>query len=322
MFVGVCEEGGTAHLLTKFGFFNRSLHNNMAKESTNTQKLATIIQYTARQRPNITQGKLTPEIILRWKLACELYFKLAGIRSNLQIASVALGFRHSALSAWYLGSHHRLDAVSFQDFVQEMQKLFIAQPRWPFMYWFDNSKHCQKGQPFMDWVNGLLSENASFEGTSMHITNFKMYNIINSSMDRTLREHLHFISSNPHFPSIIPNGAGGNDKDPDISDTDLWKWIMAVKKEYDDLQAHSDDSDSELSELSGDPDSDSESTSNITSRPTPSQYFQHLPPLTQEERNILRKSHGCTKCRRRNVYHNFKECPNGFPSVIGYKGII
>ncbi|KAJ6521714.1 hypothetical protein DFH09DRAFT_1330969 [Mycena vulgaris] len=45
------------------------------------------------------------------------------------------------------------------------------------------------------------------------------------------------------------------------------------------------------------------------------------PPLTEDECTLLRENSGCYKCRQVFVEHNFKDCPNSFPSGTNYKPV-
>ncbi|KAJ7443071.1 hypothetical protein B0H11DRAFT_2251143 [Mycena galericulata] len=47
--------------------------------------------------------------------------------------------------------------------------------------------------------------------------------------------------------------------------------------------------------------------------------FVNCPPLTADERELLRANDGCNKCRRFFVGHQSKSCPNGFPDPANYQ---
>jgi hypothetical protein len=288
---------------------------------SDTKQFANLIQRNVYQQPVITHGKLTSELILKWKLACELYFKMAKIKPHLHVPSVAIGFQHSALNSWYLGSHHRLDQVPFLEFVQELQELFVVtSTHYSSIFWELYSR--QQGRPFIHWVNEMLLKNASFEGTSMHISNSRLYYIICKSMDDKLWEHL--VDAGLHTWDMETEGIE-NEIDA-ISDTALWAWIIAVHRKSGSLQK--DDSDSESSQ----PNWETALQSPVANSPAgqahqPLVYWRHLPPLTlppltKEERTILSNNNGCTRCRRINAGHTAHNCPNGIPSARNYKGIV
>jgi hypothetical protein len=58
------------------------------------------------------------------------------------------------------------------------------------------------------------------------------------------------------------------------------------------------------------------STTSISSS---SRHFTRLPPLTDDERQLLRDNEGCFKCREPFVQHSSNNCPNGFPDGATYK---
>ncbi|KAG2741811.1 hypothetical protein P692DRAFT_20907082, partial [Suillus brevipes Sb2] len=49
--------------------------------------------------------------------------------------------------------------------------------------------------------------------------------------------------------------------------------------------------------------------------------FVRVPPLTEEERTLLRENNGCFKCREPFVKHSTATCDNGFPDGATYKTI-
>lgn len=58
--------------------------------------------------------------------------------------------------------------------------------------------------------------------------------------------------------------------------------------------------------------SSSSTSSSVRTRP---------PALTDDEKQIIQKFHGCFKCRILNVNHVSENCPNDFPSGVNYKPV-
>ncbi|KAG2746332.1 hypothetical protein P692DRAFT_20820289 [Suillus brevipes Sb2] len=280
---------------------------------TTPSKMARVEQKAANKLPILTVGEISPEVLLAWEIGCRRFCIHKGVPDTEMVSKVAWGMRDPIIQTWYHNDYDRFNKLSFAEYINEVRSYWlptdwvvtVRQKMWSSM---------QGQKPFNEWAFEILSKNNLLQGTPSHLT------------DTNLRYHL---EARMHPDLAYKYHA------EKTTETDLRKWIKKVglldDKRLCDIERYKEAIETALRaerrKITTSKKSASSARSNpkagrnmsTTSISSSSRPFIRLPPLTDNERQLLRDNEGCFKCREPFVQHSSNNCPNGFPDGATYK---
>jgi hypothetical protein len=285
-----------------------------------TQPLAEVKVTKMKECPMLTAGTITPLIMQSWTLACKRYKKHGGKTDAEIVSYVAEGMFEPRLVAWYQADQTRIDSLSLDGYLLELSQL-VLEKNWAHDILETILSSTQGNHVFIDWkiemenLNAILATSAPTKA----LTKDQLKVQLQSNLHPDLRLNL----------SLEP-----------VLATELAAWALEVKERDDRMRAEDartqkliDASSAAralrrgekkdlLSRLSDAPSTSGRSSSSASTSKRTERKRLRLPALTPEERELLEKHAGCTRCRRFNAGHNFPDCPmkadNTWPDAATY----
>src|ERR1700678_1102650 len=77
--------------------------------------------------PVLTAGKITPLILQLWSLTCKHYMKHADKKPTEIVSFVAEAMLEPCLIAWYQAGQARINALTLDQYLEELAKLVLEQ---------------------------------------------------------------------------------------------------------------------------------------------------------------------------------------------------
>ncbi|KAH9945521.1 hypothetical protein B0H21DRAFT_694142, partial [Amylocystis lapponica] len=271
------------------------------------------------QAPKLLAGDLTPEVVNGWKIACERHFRKASLSEELQVSTIASRMDDPRLSVWYNGHRERLDALPFEDFIDEVRKTYLPKD------WDSNIRDevmgaRQNEKPFWDWANEVQEKAAVIANTPNALTEALLKQLIQAGVNPRLKKKMN-----------------SSRNQADLASRDIFsQWLLGVKDIDEELQEEDDRVAAAVEKIvaenkttygvtKGKPfQPRTNSAQSNTTKATASggkALGPSLPKLTADERLLLQKHRGCFKCRRPNQDHITANCPNDFPDAATYTHI-
>ncbi|TFK52921.1 hypothetical protein OE88DRAFT_1643658 [Heliocybe sulcata] len=249
-------------------------------------KLATasVEQASSKSPPLLLPGDLTPAVLHDWRESCKAFcYNQKDLKPEDYVKRVAYGMRDPRLRNWYRARREAINAMSLEDYIKEMSARFLR-PGWEDDHHNTLLLVTQGEHSFWDWANHIQSENTTLIDTPHHLS------------DADLRKHLN-THMHPETKFLCKD-----EKANEIVKFEDW---LERKNKF---------------PTRSNPSATPSSTSSSTARSaTTLPKRAPLPKLTDDEKALLNKYHGCYKCRRFNVTHTSTSCPNGFPGAETYK---
>ncbi|KAJ7437698.1 hypothetical protein FB451DRAFT_1450431 [Mycena latifolia] len=295
--------------------------------STTTNKHATVSRHTGKL-PTFHRGEITALACSEFQDACTNYFAHKDTAAEKQVSIILGCFEDMKVNNWTrpVAQRKRLTALSFPDFMGEFRKKFLKANWMEATHAEVLSSRMKAVETFDEWatnlqsLSALLSDEAS--ANAVKLDDKRLRHTLEAGMlpDLSHRYYLH--------PTVSK-----------ISDNKFDEWLHAVI-EIDEAHQYEDDriaaalhaADRGKCKAPG-PTDDAEHApkkvfndsrkGNVASKPSSSSSTADsaafCPPLTNDERELLRNNDGCNKCRRFFVGHKSPDCPNGFPDPSTYK---
>ncbi|KAG1793834.1 uncharacterized protein HD556DRAFT_1191829, partial [Suillus plorans] len=275
-------------------------------------KLARVEQQAANKPPSLTAGEISPEVFRAWEMGCRQFFMHKEIPEGEMVKKVAWGMQEPIIQDWYLNDQDRFNKLSFADYIKEVRAYWLPAD------WADSVRQkmlssTQGQKPFNEWAVEVQSKNTLLRDSTSHLndTNLKYH----------LESHMHpDLAAEYHTEQITK--------------TDLRKWIEKVRlldeKRLRHLAKHKEAAEAAWRAKRGETTTDRRLASSsrfnskagqTTSSSTSSKPFTRLPPLTDDECQLLRDNEGCFKCREPFVHHSSSNCSKGFPDGATYKSL-
>ncbi|KAG2142353.1 hypothetical protein DEU56DRAFT_733934, partial [Suillus clintonianus] len=265
-------------------------------------KFATVDQSAPNKPPRLTPGELTPEVARDWDNACQTYFLHKDIQATNQVKMISFGMQDTRLHAWYLSQRDTLNAGSFEDYMKALKKNWL-ESNWEVKLRKKVLGSQQGTRSFFEWALDLQNQNSLLYGSTAHLSDIQLRNQLEANMADDLT------------PSVLRAKLA--------DDLSMKSWIEEVKhlddKRLEDMALHRKmaeelyKTNKRFTPLTN--------VSNVTNKPNsrPHPSGPLLPPLTSQERELLRLNNGCFKCRKFGVDHRAPDCPNGAPDATSYK---
>jgi hypothetical protein len=245
----------------------------------------------------VTARELTPRIIHDFNSACHDLFAMKETPANKQVGSILPGFQDIQIRDWISIHHGRLTALTFNEFITELKTQFLPP------HWEEEQRRLlcqatlQKNADFKNWVRGRQNENIVLKGSKCHFDDDGLHLQLESLIDADLRNRC----LNRGIHNIVENAIDPVSKEATAS-VRLKKWIDEVGKIADertyDLKRFCEAAEEmarpvkrvALAEPSR---KGNTGGTGMSERKTGD---KRLPPLTENERALLRGHQGCFKC--------------------------
>lgn len=281
---------------------------NSVKMSMSSKK-ATVKNRGSKYVPILTDGDINPDILVVYENACQDHFEEKGYTSNDQVKKILGGLQGALLREWFTADRTRIQSLSFLDFMSEVRAEFLDNN------WEDTAEQSLLGMvqgddTFRDFCRRLEVANAKLARTSSHLNKAH------------LRQQLTARMSGP-LHMCANNSTAGYQKDYKLWKEEVRKIddvLVATYTEFAEVlrkQCLANHTTSVLSEPSRKANTTSALNNKVSS--TNTSTSSKPPQLTAKEKGLLMKYRGCFKCRRLDQSHQSRDCPNGFPSGVGYR---
>ncbi|KAI0083200.1 hypothetical protein BDY19DRAFT_900664 [Irpex rosettiformis] len=272
----------------------------MSSNATNT--LATVLSSGPHKIPTLSSGEITIEVFMRWKDACEDYFEIKEIKEDKRVTHAGTRLQDLLVRDWYRSDAARLRALAWDDFAREFKT------RWLPSDWDVKARNtltrCRQTNEdnFKDWVVKIETLNAVLKDTASYKSESDLRNHIESLVCDRLAQ----LAISAATSSIVAY------RD--------WREKMIILDNERLANA------AEITRVSArakgatqkNPPANNNSSSTSFGRFNNCER-EHPPPLTENERALLFKYHGCFKCRRFFAGHRQRDCKNAPPKGVGYK---
>jgi hypothetical protein len=283
--------------------------------NTDKQPLAEVQTAKMKDCPVLTAGRITPLILQSWSLACKRYMKHADKKPTEIVSFVAEAMLEPRLVAWYQAGQARIDALTLDQYLEELSKL-VLEKNWAHKIRDTIISSKQGSRAFIDWKIELENLNAIL------VTSSPTHALTEDGLKVQLEANL-----NSELKINLLNK-------PTLS-AKLDAWSTEVKERDDRVKAENartqrliDASNAAraakrgerkdlLSRLSDPPRNkvSNAGTSGDTTR-------RYLPKLQDKEKRLLNEHEGCTRCRKFYIGHRAKDCEmttnNTWPDAESY----
>ncbi|KIK38836.1 hypothetical protein CY34DRAFT_90294, partial [Suillus luteus UH-Slu-Lm8-n1] len=276
-----------------------------------TSKTARVKQPAPTKPPFLTPGDITPEALRSWEVGCRQYFKHKAVPGEEQVGKVAWGMQEPSIQDWYINDQERMDKLSFDKYMKEVRAYWLPTD------WADITRQkllssCQDSKAFSDWAVEVQRLNSLLRGTESHLTELNLRYHLEVHMQPDLRTE--YRAENV---AAIKGFRPWVEKICTLDEKRLR--ILASQKEAVEAGLRA-----ERTRYGGDKKLSSSSRYNAKSGQNTAGKtgaFVRVPPLTEDERTLLRDNDGCFKCREPFAKHTTANCNNGFPDGATYKTI-
>jgi hypothetical protein len=252
--------------------------------------------------PVLTAGRITPLILQSWALACKRYMKHADKKPEEIVSFVAEAMLEPRLIAWYQAGQARIDALTLDQYLEELSKL-VLEKNWAHKIRDTIISSKQGNRAFIDWKIELENLNAILTTSSpAHaLTEDGLKVQLEANLNCELKINL---LNEPTLSSKL-----------DAWSTEVKERDERVKAENARTQRIIDASHAAraakrgekkdlLSRLSDAPQTRAKSSAGVSGNTT----RRYLPKLQDKEKKLLNEHEGCTRCRRFYTDHRAKEC--------------
>jgi hypothetical protein len=269
--------------------------------NTDKQPLAEVQTAKMKDCPVLTAGRITPLILQSWSLACKRYMKHADKKPTEIVSFVAEAMLEPRLVAWYQAGQARIDALTLDQYLEELSKL-VLEKNWAHKIRDTIISSKQGSRAFIDWKIELENLNAIL------VTSSPTHALTEDGLKVQLEANL-----NSELKINLLN-------EPTLS-AKLDAWSTEVKERDDRVKAENartqrliDASNAAraakrgerkdlLSRLSDPPRNKVTGSNAGTSGDTTRRY---LPKLQDKEKRLLNEHEGCTRCRKFYIGHRAK----------------
>lgn len=268
---------------------------------------ATVTQSSLKSVPFLNAGRVTPAALLAWESACLQYFRHSpkDIPPEKQVAYVSGGLLDPRVQDWWMTNSGELEYLTFSNFMARMRRTWLP-PNWADKIVSALFASKQGDDDSLEiWITDLEKQNVFLRGNPMRLDNNALRNLICASACEEIR----LAAFRTEYRDILDYSTW---KDAIIAfDQERLATRSRRFKEYEQFRAKSTKSTFTAKTYT---------TSNSTSNTSASTSRKPgIGSLTEDDRKVLREHKGCFKCRLINAGHQYKDCPNSYPSPDTYK---
>ena len=246
-------------------------------------------------------GDITPEAVRAWEMDCLQFFRQKEVASKDQVGKVAWNLQDPRVQDWYSNECDRLNALTFAEFTKEVRSYWLSS-NWTDIVQQKVLSSTQGDKAFHVWAAEVQNQNVLLRGELSHLP------------EEQLRLHL----ESHMYPDVLAEYCIAQISE----EKDFRKWIEKVRtldeKRLKDIarQKVAVEEAVRASRMF----QPSRSANAKTSKAARARRRVLVPPpLTADERKLLRDNAGCYKCRQFFQNHFSATCTNDFPDPKGYK---
>lgn len=280
-------------------------------------QLAVVEHVHQSKSPILLAGEIDPAVMCTFELGCLDFFDCKEIKDNDQVRKILGCFRDSRIHDWISGDCNRLLTLSFTEFMAELRANYLD-PDWePTVRRRILAATLKQNQSFWDWFSHMQSLNSLLANTASHFSDASLHEKLEAGLDPELTR---CCNANKVDKILV-----------------LRPWALEVKRHDENRRANLKCAREVTEEVFNRREDNGKCHRNNNGPANAATYtanpgaatsaaiagtIQRLAALTDAEREQLDNNNGCRKCRRLNVYHISKNCPNGFPDAATYTGLI
>ncbi|KAJ2911300.1 hypothetical protein MD484_g9114, partial [Candolleomyces efflorescens] len=255
--------------------------------------------------PTLSAGKVTSDVLKTWERGCIAYFIQKKIAVDEQVGQVLDSFEETRTINWIGHRREELTKLKFPAFMKILRKHALENE-----WYLDLKKKLQRRtqgeeEVFEDFANEVCHWNTLLvDGPKSSFSNERLHEILLAGAHDDINE-LYLASELPDKYA----DANWEDAEADLLNDwidDVIKIDRRVANERKRARKLLEERKPKAKKFGGN------ANENTTTRDGKKKTW--IPPLTQEERDLLNKHKGCFKCRQYYAGHTYINCQNGFPT--------
>ncbi|KAF8798986.1 hypothetical protein BYT27DRAFT_7319795, partial [Phlegmacium glaucopus] len=277
---------------------------------------AVVIRHPAHKNaPVFGEGAITAAALLDWENACDDFFLARDpVPEDKKVAKVTGGLHNTAINTYIRNNRVHLNTLTFPAFMTELHEVFLPTDWDQDVLQKILNSRMSLGESFFDWSTSIVSANNLLVNTPIKLSDERIREQLFHNMSDDLREKLKETPTELATLNLLTLQKWLNTvAEADVRMTKATKRSakrVAMELERDEkkrraLSAPSRSYNSQRFPL----------PSNERSSRPPSINRGTLPPLSQDERNIIFEHRGCYKCRKLYTDHLARDCPDDFPTA-------
>ncbi|OJT13242.1 Transposon Tf2-12 polyprotein [Trametes pubescens] len=279
--------------------------------AVNASGEATVIHLNLKTVPSLTAGRVTPAALFSWEAGCRQYFRHKSVEEKNQVAFVSGGLQDPRMMDWWMTNAPELEVLSFKEFMAKLRAQWLP-ANWANEIVTSMFQNKQKDEDSFDvWVTSLEKQNVYLRDTPHRFTDTALRGLISA----TACEEMRMLMLRSEYFALTEYAS--------------WKAALSAfdnehltnrARRFREFEQFTRSKSAPSGKLrSATLSSTTGSSGNSGSSGSGNKATHRWPALTDAEKKILGDNDGCYKCRRIDVNHQSRECPNGFPTLAGYK---
>ncbi|RXW11191.1 hypothetical protein EST38_g14664, partial [Candolleomyces aberdarensis] len=235
--------------------------------------------------PTLSAGKVTSDVLKTWERGCTAYFSQKKVAVGDQVQQVLDSFEETRTINWIGHRREELAKLQFPEFMKTLRK------------------HALENEWYLELKKKLQRRTQSDDEAFEDFAN----------------EVCHWNTLLVDAPNELPDkyaDADWEDADADVLNdwiADVIKVDRRVANERKRARRLLEERKQKNKKFGGGGNIANTAGSNSGSGGGEGQKKNWIPALTDDERKVLQKHHGCFKCRKFYSGHGYRNCENGFP---------
>ncbi|RXW17265.1 hypothetical protein EST38_g8578 [Candolleomyces aberdarensis] len=264
----------------------------------------TVLEVATKAPPALKPGDVDPELAQQFENACNNFFLEKGVKEEDQVKRVLnTSFHDNRMVHWVDCNRAALEAMKFCDFMGEFRS------QWLDTHWsghINSELHVmqQNKCPFREWYMDFYSKSLLLKGTPNEMSDKELRKFVYS----LLNPHLKSCAKQDCFRSIVDLKAWSDA--PPLEDRSI-RTEAAFFRSTKGAEGHSISGNGASSNNSG--------CCNRNGAGSSADGRVKPPPLTADERNLLKNHDGCFICCEFYIGHKSGNCNGSYPDGTSYK---
>ncbi|KAJ2935130.1 hypothetical protein H1R20_g1983, partial [Candolleomyces eurysporus] len=262
--------------------------------------------------PTLSAGKVTSDVLKTWERGCTAYFSQKKVAAGDQVRHVLDSFEETRTINWVGHRREELAKLKFPEFMKILRK-HALENEWHLELKKKLQRRTQsEDEAFEDFANEVCHWNTLLvDAPKSSFSNERLHEILLAGAHDDINE----LYSASDLPDKYAD-ADWEDAEADVLNdwiADVIKIDRRVANERKRARKLLEERKQKNKKFGG-----GGSIANTAGNGTGSgggegQKKTWIPALTEDERKVLQKHHGCFKCRKFYTGHGYRNCENGFP---------
>ncbi|KZP30599.1 hypothetical protein FIBSPDRAFT_725832, partial [Athelia psychrophila] len=267
---------------------------------------ATVENRGAKHVPVLTDGELDPDVLVVYENTVQDHFEEKQYPTADQVRKILGGLQSPIVREWFTADRTRIQSLSFMKFMHELRVKFL-ESNWEQEVEQSLLAMSQGDSSFKDFARRLKASNTRLVNTSAHLSKACLRQQLTVGMTQALHMRVNNSEANTQTDYKL-----WKEQVRRINDLLAQTYTDVMKKSCNANRANvpAPDPSRKYNSLSG-------SSSNKQNNPVAP--GSKPPTLTAKEKVLLMKYRRCFKCRCLDQKHQSRDCPNDFPSGVGYR---